>query len=198
MPRPKSYDRSQAVEKVCNAFWRKGYDALGVRALEQETGLNRFAIQTEFGGKEGLFLEALERYTEATETHLLQPLREGDLDQIVAFFRQFGAPSGHPCRAYGCLMVNTVIENIAPGGKKIRQRTDQHFDRLREALRSALSQAMNSGQIAGDFDIEKGVAFLVGATMGLQVMVRQAGAVETARPFVEMLVRTIGSWRVET
>jgi len=197
MPRQKNYDRDEAVKKACNAFWRCGYDALGVRGLEKLTGLNRFAIQTEFGGKEGLFLEALDKYSQETELHLLQPLHEGNLDQIEALFSQLVTPSQEPGREFGCLMVNTVVENAALGREVIRERTDRHFEQLGEALRSAISSAKTSGQIPVDFDIDEGVTFLVGSTMGIQVMIRRAGDIEAAQPFVGMIIKTIKSWRIE-
>lgn len=195
MPRSKSYDRDDAVIKACNAFWQHGYDALGVRALEELTGLNRFAIQTEFGGKEGLFIEALDKYTQETETHLLQSLREGNLDQIENLYKKLITLSPEPAQVFGCLMVNTVIENAVLLRSAIKERTDQHFKQLEDAIHSALSRAKTTGQIPSNFNIEEAVVFLVGSTMGVQVMTRRAGSLDAAKPYVEMLVRTIKSWR---
>jgi len=195
LPRPKNYDRNDAVIKACNAFWQHGYDALGVRALEELTGLNRFAIQTEFGGKEGLFLETLDKYTQETETHLLQPLRDGNLDQIENLYKQLITLSPDPTRAFGCLMVNTIVENAVLARTAIKKRTDRHFKQIEDAIHSALSRAKTNGQIVSNFDIEEAVVFLVGSTMGIQVMIRKAGSIEVAKPYVEMLIKTIKSWR---
>ena len=195
MPRPKNYDRDDAVRKACNAFWQHGYDALGVRTLEELTGLNRFAIQTEFGGKEGLFLETLDKYTQETETHLLQPLHEGGLDQIDNLFNQLITLSPNTAQAYGCLMVNTVVENAVLVRTAIKDRTDRHFKQLEDAFRSALSRAKTKNQVASNFDIDEAVIFLVGSTMGVQVMIRREGSIGAAKPYVEMLIKTINSWR---
>lgn len=195
MPRPKNYDRDEAVKKACSAFWQHGYGALGVRVLEQLSGLNRFAIQTEFGGKEGLFLETLDKYTQETETHLLKSLRDGDLSQIEALFNQLVTLSQEPAQAFGCLMVNTVVENAVLARVAIKERTDRHFEKLEKALRTALSRAKTNGQIANDFDVEEGIAFLVGSTMGVQLIIRRAGSIEAAQPYVNMLIKTIESWR---
>jgi len=195
LPRPKKYDHDDAVLKACNAFWQYGYGALGVRALEELTGLNRFAIQTKFGGKEGLFLETLDKYTQETETHLLQPIRVGDLDQIENLYSRLITVSPEPAQVFGCLMVNTIIENAVLARTAIKERTDRHFKQLEDAIRSALFSAKTNGQIARNFDVEEAVAFLVGSTMGVQVMIRRAGSIEAAKPYVEVLIRTIKSWR---
>lgn len=195
MPRPKRYDRSDAVKKACDAFWQHGYGALGVRSLENLTGLNRFAIQTEFGGKEGLFLETLDRYALESETHLLGPLREGSLDQVMVFFNQIGTPSQEPAQIYGCLMANTVVENAGPASATIKERTDRHFQLLKQAFRAALTHAKSDGQLAGDFDTEEAAAFLVGSTLGIQMTIRKAGSLKTARPYLNVLIKTIESWQ---
>ena len=195
MPRKKKYDRDDSVLKACNAFWQHGYDALGVRALEELTGLNRFAIQTEFGGKEGLFLEVLDKYTQETETHFLQPLREGGLDQIENLYNQLITLLPNTAQAFGCLMVNTVVENAVLARTAIKERTDRHFKQMEGAISSALFRAKTNGQIASSFDIDEAVVFLVGSTMGVQVMIRREGSIEAAKPYVEMLIKTINSWR---
>ena len=74
MPRPKSYDRQDAIAKACLAFWEHGYQDLGVREVERLTGLNQFAIRSEFGGKEGLYLEALTYYCDAAITTEMAPM----------------------------------------------------------------------------------------------------------------------------
>ena len=55
MPRERKLTIEEAIEKSMFAFWEHGF-GLGVRNLEQITGINRFMLQTELGGKEGLFL----------------------------------------------------------------------------------------------------------------------------------------------
>lgn len=196
MPRPRNCDRDEAVIKACNAFWQYGYDALGIRALEALTGLNRFAIQTEFGGKEGLFLKALEKYTQDAERYLFQPVRTGNLDQIEYLYRQFVTPLPESAQIFGCLVVNTVVENAVPARVAIKAHTERHLKLLEEAIGSALVRAKAEGQLAGDFDVDGAVAFLMGSVMGVQVMIRKAGSIEAAKPYVEMLVKTINAWRV--
>ena len=61
MPRKRKLSIEEAIEKSMFAFWQYGF-GLGVRSLEEKTGINRFMLQTELGGKEGLFIKALDAY----------------------------------------------------------------------------------------------------------------------------------------
>ena len=84
MGRAKKVDRELARKSALSAFWVHGYNSLGVRKLEELTGINRFALQTEFGGKAGLFGEILDAYTAEWDNNYLEPVRNGNLDDLAA------------------------------------------------------------------------------------------------------------------
>jgi len=198
MARSKSYVRSEALEKARDAFWRHGYEALGVRAIEQHAGLNRFAIQTEFGGKEGLFLEALDNYAEESVRIFIDPIKEGGLDEIRQVFIDATIARNDDPRAFGCLMVNTVIENASLGNADIKKRIDDHYSRVLAAFRSALQNASDTGDLREDVDMEEAASFLLGLAMGMQVYNRMKGSVVAARLQASLTVKIIESWRNET
>ena len=197
MPRAKTYDRATALEKARDAFWQYGYDALGVRAIEELTGLNRFAIQTEFGGKEGLFLEALEIYAQAAIEQIITPISAGGLPEIKQFFSNaIGFQKNDP-RIFGCLMVNTVVENAAHNHIELKRRTDAHYARMLNAFYSALGNARDRGEISADFNIAEAASFLLGLAMGIQVYIRMTGTLSTARQQTNMALKTIDSWQIK-
>ncbi len=194
MARSKSYVRSEALEKARDAFWRHGYDALGVRAIEQCADLNRFAIQTEFGGKEGLFLEALDKYAEESVQVFIDPIKEGSLDAIRQFFIDATSPRENDQRDFGCLMVNTVVENASLGNAGFRKRTDAHYGKMLAAFGSALKNTRKQGGLRDDVDIEEAASFLLGLAMGMQVYNRMNGSAAAARHQSSMAVKILDSW----
>ena len=108
MARPRSYDRGDVLDKAMSLFWRLGYEGAHLAALVEHTGLNRFSLYKEFGGKAGLYEAALERflgYLLAQYRDMLtrQPL---GLDNIEAVLRalQYGS------EYYGCFMINTLTQ----------------------------------------------------------------------------------------
>lgn len=195
MPRPKNYDRPTALAKARDAFWQYGYDALGVRAIEELTGLNRFAIQTDFGGKEGLFLEALSLYGDEAIEHIMEPMRAGGLSAIKQFFIDATTMHKNDPRIFGCLMVNTVIENASHNREKLKKQTDSHYAGMLNAFRAALSNARDAGDIAEDFDIEEAAPFLLSLAMGIQVYIRMTGSLSSARHQANMALKTIDTWQ---
>jgi AcrR family transcriptional regulator len=89
-------------------FWRQGYEGAHLAALVSHTGLNRFSLYKEFGGKAGLYEAALERFLgflleQYRELLTRQPL---GLENIEAVLRSLHYGSQY----YGCFMLNTLTQ----------------------------------------------------------------------------------------
>ncbi len=195
MARPKSYDRAEVVERVRNLFWKHGYQGLGIRAIEEGTGLGRFAIRTEFGGKEGLMLEALSSYSGDTETYVYDVLRKRDDPQaIVEVLEGMVAPHPETLRHLGCLMVNTTIENVSLDSGPLREATDRHFDTLRDEVAALLIRGRATGTVRDDVDPASAAEFVKGAVMAAMVLNRAAGDASGGNSFMREAVRTVEGW----
>ena len=108
MARPRSYERGEVLDKAMQLFWRLGYEGAHLAALVEHTGLNRFSLYKEFGGKAGLYEAALERFLgyllgQYRDILTRQPL---GLENIEAVLRalQYGS------EYYGCFMINTLTQ----------------------------------------------------------------------------------------
>jgi TetR/AcrR family transcriptional repressor of nem operon len=137
MGRPKNYDRNDVLERATRVFWTKGYEGTHLSELVDATGLNRFSLYNEFGGKEGLFQATLDHYI-ASLGELLSLLdREPQgLANIRAFHR---AQLGHDFQD-GCYALNTIREkNVVPAAAwgTIQGFTQGMRERLRRNLRAA-------------------------------------------------------------
>jgi AcrR family transcriptional regulator len=108
MARPRGYVREEVLDKAMELFWRLGYEGAHLAALVGQTGLNRFSLYKEFGGKAGLYEAALERFLgfligQYREVLTRQPM---GLENIEANLRglQYGS------QYYGCFMLNTLTQ----------------------------------------------------------------------------------------
>ncbi|MBM7069827.1 TetR/AcrR family transcriptional regulator [Actibacterium sp. 188UL27-1] len=176
MGRPKSYDRAAAVEAACRAFWAAGYDALGVRALEERTGLNQFAIRTEFGGKEGLLLEAMAFYGDAAKAEAMAPMRSGGIEAIAGFLDGLVQEGSMTSSPHGCLIVNTGIENARTQSDAVTQAVRAYWAELEAHFRMALETAERAGALCADLDLAQVARGLVTSVMGVHAANRAAGS----------------------
>lgn len=108
MARPRGYDRGEVLDRAMQLFWRLGYEGAHLAALVEHTGLNRFSLYKEFGGKAGLYEAALERFLanllgQYRDILTTQPLGLENIERVLRSL-QYGSAY------YGCFMINTLTQ----------------------------------------------------------------------------------------
>ncbi len=157
--RPRTYDREEVLERAMNLFWAKGFEGTHLSELVDVTELNRFSLYKEFGGKRGLFQEALGRYLEGAEArydHVLGADPPG-LDNIFAYFDQLHFAPGY----HGCFMINTLAEKhvVSSAAFEMACRTVRRTEGL---FRRNLEAAQAAGEVSAELG-GKGLAKLLTA-----------------------------------
>lgn len=147
MPRTKTYDRQEVLEKALLLFHLKGYEATGVSDLVEHMGISRSSIYDSFGDKDGLYKEALELYQSQTSQKLIQVLQQTDdvittlKDLLLGGFRK-NCEEG----VKGCLMANTCTESNLLQQKDINQLIIQNHREFVNALSSAIDRSQQLGR----------------------------------------------------
>ncbi|MFG3342567.1 TetR/AcrR family transcriptional regulator [Glycomyces sp. NPDC048151] len=117
MGRTQTFDTAEAVRSARAVFWRHGYEAASVPALEAATGLRRSSIYHAFGSKRGLFDAAVESYLDEIVRPRLAPLTgtpnpDAVLDYLTGL-REALERAGSVIAANGCLLINAAGADIA-------------------------------------------------------------------------------------
>jgi len=163
MGRPKSYDRTDVLDRATRLFWAKGYEGTHLAELVEATGLNRFSLYNEFGGKEGLYRAALEHYVAGLGDLLAVLDREPrGLANVRAFHR---AQLEHDFQD-GCFALNTIREKhvVPPGAWS----TVEEFTRdVQGRLLANLRAATERGELPPGRDPEVLARVLAAFDMGL-------------------------------
>src|SRR5262249_9176227 len=64
MARPRQFDPDEVIDRSMREFWERGYRETSVDDLVEATGVQPGSLYNAFpGGKRGLFLRALDRYS---------------------------------------------------------------------------------------------------------------------------------------
>lgn len=154
MPDVKHFDPDAALDTVVRLFWRQGAATTGIQDIVNATGVNRSSLYATFGGKQQLYLAALERYAEDRSRPALGRLArdERGIPAVTEFFtRLIEARCTGAYARWGCMISNahTGAENDDPGVRALLGRQHQ---RLRDALHTVLLSAQRQGQLAGGTD----------------------------------------------
>lgn len=153
--RPKAYDRDEVLQRAMELFWAKGFAGAHLQELVDITGLNRFSLYKEFGGKEGLFREALDRYLDQSNAAYEETLGRAPLG--LGNIRDYFEAIRYPRNYHGCFMINTLTEKqivseaAFAAARGYAQRAERLFlDNLRAAQeRGELSAGRDAPALAG-------------------------------------------------
>ncbi len=163
MGRPKEYDRAEVLERASELFWKKGYEGTHLQELVEITGLNRFSLYKEFGGKEGLFRAALDNYFawlgDLGKVLFREPL---GLQNIRDYLENVAGVRFK----YGCFLINTLSE------KHLIE--SQTFSAVRDFIRGSerqleanLRAAREAGEVSSKYDPSVLARFIVTFDIGL-------------------------------
>jgi TetR/AcrR family transcriptional repressor of nem operon len=137
------------------------------------------------GGKHGLFLEALERYS-----NLIVPEKLGALErpgaglvELRAYFDGLVDDLTGPDGRIGCLMVNSTVE-LAAVDSEVGEMVREHMRRLERNAQRALRNAKRRGDVPADVDPRAKATQLMATGMGLMVV----GKTDPGRKVLETIV----------
>ncbi len=146
MPRTKSFDQVEILQKATHLFWEQGYNGTPPQAILDQTGLSRSSLYDTYGDKRSLFLQCLHHYRDSETAAVIRYL-DASKDSATAIRRIFQGAWEHVRRSRhrkGCLMVNTLNE-LAPHDTEVASIVLEN----RQALEDAFYRAIRRGQQQG-------------------------------------------------
>lgn len=166
MPRPKSFDVDDVLDRAVDLFWVKGYAATSMEDLVNHLGINRGSLYATFGSKQELYELALERYLTSGQHRFAEKITDPAIPLREAL-RALLTSSARKTDHRGCLLVNTTMERNATDERSLH-RTSKGFDELRVILIAAFESRRN--ELANGLTPEQAADLVLVATQGLRVV----------------------------
>ncbi|WP_405481372.1 TetR/AcrR family transcriptional regulator [Streptomyces sp. NBC_00009] len=172
MARTKEFDPDAALQSALELFWRRGYEATSMADLVGHLGIGRASIYATFGNKHELYLKAMDRYAESTDTVVLADLSAGGpaLPAVRALVRRFAAEATtDERRLTGCFVTNTATE-LAPHDTAAARRVERSWEHIETLLRATLTRARAQGELPADRDPRALARLLLVLMQGMRVV----------------------------
>ncbi|WP_069188630.1 TetR/AcrR family transcriptional regulator [Candidatus Terasakiella magnetica] len=156
MSRAQPYDRDTALNSAMTLFWEKGYHAASLKDIEAALKMKPGSIYAAFGSKEGLFLEALDRYFESTRSLFLSSVDESSspLTGLVSQFTAFAdLPETHE-QAQTCMLLKTLVDTKSTD-PHIADRAKSHLSTMVDEFTTLFEKAKEEGELSKDADAHR-------------------------------------------
>jgi TetR/AcrR family transcriptional repressor of nem operon len=184
--RPRSFNPDDVIDASMREFWERGYRETSVEDLVEATGLRPGSLYNAFeGGKRGLFIAALARYSNLVVPEKLGALERpgASVAELRAYFDGLVQDLMTPGGRMGCLMVNSTME-LAAEDSEVAGVVRGHMTRLETNAKRALRNAKRRGEIPAHIDPAAKATQLMATGMGLMVV----GKTEPGREVLETIV----------
>jgi TetR/AcrR family transcriptional repressor of nem operon len=170
--RSASFERTEVLEKITDAFWENGYEATSIGVLEAATGLKRQSLYNAFGNKDAMFELALDHYERTVSARLMKHL-DGD-DPLTALKDLFTAQAEmllDPKRPSGCLVAGGQQE-LGNRDAALGERMDALILDQYAALLAALERWKADGNLRKDADPAELASLVMAQIRGQSVIAR--------------------------
>ncbi|MYV66919.1 TetR family transcriptional regulator [Streptomyces sp. SID2131] len=141
--RPRSFDRSTALEQATMAFWEHGYETTSVSDLTRAMGISAPSLYAAFGDKKTLFEEVVETYVLSHGAYggrafAEEPTARDAVGRMLREAAGLFTESGHP---RGCLVISAATNCSTPEVEEaLRDRRNANLaffeDRIRRDVES--------------------------------------------------------------
>ncbi|MFY0532405.1 TetR/AcrR family transcriptional regulator [Nannocystis pusilla] len=181
MPRPREFDRDEAIERAMAVFWEHGYDGTSTDQLLQAMGIGRQSMYAAFGDKHGLYLAALERYQARQGADLLERLRAvssplGAIEDILLGVAGDTAEG----RSRGCFGIQSIIE-MAGRDPEVVTLARSATALCEAAFERMVAEAKRRDEVGAHVDERSAGRFLLSTLQGLRVSARTGATPEALR-----------------
>jgi len=192
--RPRKLESDAILDAALELFWKNGFSTTTTRELESHLGLNQSSIYNQFGSKQNLLEQALDRYEKLTTESLLLPLQLGTegLHDIQMFFNNLQRWVTRDSRK-GCLLINMMAEDAATT-ETITKRTRAYRRTVKQSLRRSLELANKRGQLT-DLEIAHKAELLMALTLGFNISVRGGATKQEQKSLLSAVSMQLDSWR---
>jgi len=180
--RPRSFDKSEALQKAMIVFWRDGYGDASLADLCSATNLTKPSLYAAYGNKETLFLSALDRYMNNCIRPAIETLSSSDTarDGIRDLLRDTVHALTDPETPLGCMIANSMgcaalADTPAPVSAAILAASKETPNAIRDRLIAE--------NVEGDIDAM--VTYFETLIAGLSTLARQGISQDTLQQVVD-------------
>ncbi|MGV0581087.1 TetR/AcrR family transcriptional regulator [Mycolicibacterium elephantis] len=190
--RPRTFDRTEALEHAMEVFWQHGYEGASMSDLTASMGINSPSLYAAFGSKEQLFREAVAHYDQTLGATAAAELRDRPTAQeaIAAVLRHHAAAFCDPDKPRGCMIV-LAATTCTERTRSIHEHLAELRIATEDAFRARIERGIADGDVPAGTDAATVAAFYNTVNHGMAIQARD-GADQTK--IAAIAEAAIASW----
>lgn len=188
--RPKTFDRSVALNQAMRLFWERGYIGTSFDDLIDAMGISPSSFYNTFGSKERLYHEAAEAYAAQSRKWFAAEL-EAATDTRTAFRRLLTKGAHEITRddqPAGC-MISLACIQVPPVLEPVRQMMAGYRSGAEAAMAERIQRGIEEGDVPNSTNVQALAAFYSALSRGMAVLARDGATRERLLEIVDIGMR---------
>ena len=186
--RPRSFDRDAALDAAMEVFWNKGFEGASLNDLTGAMGINPPSLYATFKDKEGLFIEAIQRY-EARQGEVCpysdEPTARASVERLLTKMAHEFTDSSQP---RGCMLVMASATSAA-SSTRLRKWIADRRSIGAARLEARIENGVREGELPRDTDVEALANFYMAVIAGMSMQARDGASRKTLLAMAETAMR---------
>ena len=187
--RPLSFDRDGALEKAMYLFWQQGYEGTSISELTEAMGISPPSLYAAFGDKKQLFLAAIQRYMNSSESSPDAIRDAASAREAIETMLRTAAIS-HTQRGCppGCLLISGAV-NLSSASQDVRDEVVRIRSKVEKAVRDRLKRGIEEKELPPNTDAASLAAFYISITQGMSMQAQDGAKRERLFQIAENAMR---------
>jgi len=171
--RPREFDRTVALDSALELFWRRGYEAVSISELTAAMGLVAPSLYAAFGSKQGLFMEAFDRYQDLYGAHMGQALVEEKtaMGAVAGLLLGAAAVYTSPDTPRGCFVISAAT-NCSPASAAVEEALRRQRIVSEGLIRDRIACGIATGELPADTNVAALAKFYASVIQGMSIQAR--------------------------
>ncbi|KST58440.1 TetR family transcriptional regulator [Methylobacterium sp. GXS13] len=189
--RPRGFDRDQALERLMQVFWARGYEGAQLNDLTAAIGVKPPSFYAAFGSKEDAFREAIDLYIATIGSAPMRALEEAATvrDGLRAMLESSVAVA-LSAKPGGCLLILGVV-NCLPANEAVRAHLLNARRKTVELVAATIRRGVVDGELPVDTDIPRLAAFFHGIMQAISFQARDGATRADLYALIEPALRVL-------
>lgn len=189
--RPKTFDRTQAIDVAMKMFWDRGFEGTSLDDLISAMGISCSSFYNAFESKEKLYYEASQAYLDSANDWFLDELnapgkntRASVEGVLSAFVKQYTAEDG-PC---GC-MIALAATHLAPELHSVREMMSGRRKLSQSIFAARISRGIREGDVPVGTKVDALATYYSAVSQGMAVQARDGANRKQLREIVSLAMQ---------
>ncbi|MDB6076914.1 MAG: comR 1 [Akkermansiaceae bacterium] len=189
--RPRSFDRTAALDAATRVFWQKGFTAASMTDLCTAMGIGSPSLYAAFGSKEQLYTEAIRHYGDTGSPQIGAALESAPTAKlgIEAFLRFSARTLACPANPLGCMVVLSPVASEGVIG--LADMVLEERKRSLQMVEARLRRGIREGDVPRKMDVKALARFFVTVQQGMSIQARDGA---TSRELDAVATTAMQAW----